>query len=135
VLYAVTKTTEKHIKPSMIDVDVGDQRTTISLSRASHNLLNPSEAKVVWWTQAKYVNDSHNANDNANANANANANDNDNDNVNVNANANANANDNVNANANDNAMLCYANANDNANVNGFLGHSRVSCFFLISPRP
>jgi hypothetical protein len=43
----------------MMDVDVGDQRTTISLSGASRNLLNPSEAKVVWWTQANYVNDSH----------------------------------------------------------------------------
>ena len=68
----------------MIDVDVGDQRTTISLCGASTNLLNPSEAKVVWWTQDNYANDSHNANANANDNDNANAHDNANDNVNAN---------------------------------------------------
>jgi hypothetical protein len=61
---------DKNIKSSMIDVDVGDQRATISLSRASNNLLNPSEAKVVWLTQANYANDNHNKNDNANANDN-----------------------------------------------------------------
>jgi hypothetical protein len=54
------KNNRKHIKLSMMDVDVGDQRTTISLSGASKNLLNPSEAKVVWWKQSNYVNDSHN---------------------------------------------------------------------------
>jgi hypothetical protein len=69
---------DKNIKSSMIDVDVGDQRTTISLSRASHNLLNPTEEKVIWLTQANYANDNHNKNDNANANANDNANASDN---------------------------------------------------------
>jgi hypothetical protein len=57
----------------MIDVDVGDQRTTINLSRASNNLLNPSEANVVRWRQANYANTSHNNNNNNN---NGNANDN-----------------------------------------------------------
>jgi hypothetical protein len=89
----------------MIDVDVGDQRTTISLSGASQNLLNPSEAKVVWWTQANNANDSHNNNDNNNDNAN----DNDNSNANENYNANDNAHNNYNDNANDNAK-----DNDNA---------------------
>jgi hypothetical protein len=41
------KNNRKDIKLSMMDVDVGDQRTTISLSGASKNLLNPSEAKDV----------------------------------------------------------------------------------------
>jgi hypothetical protein len=95
VLYAVIKTTEKHIKLSIMDVDVGDQRTKISLSGASKNLLHPSEAKVVWWTQANYVNGSHNGNANSNDNANANDNDNANANANTNANDNADANDNA----------------------------------------
>jgi hypothetical protein len=75
------KNNRKHIKLSMMDVDVGDQRTTISLSRALINLLNPSKAKVVWWTQDSYVSDSHNSNANANDNDNYNANANANDNV------------------------------------------------------
>jgi hypothetical protein len=84
------KNNRKHILLSMMDVDAGDQQTTISLSGASKKILNPSEAKVVWWTQANYMNDSHNNNasaiandnDNANADASANVNGNDNDNDN-----------------------------------------------------
>jgi hypothetical protein len=79
----VIKATEKHIKLEIMEIDVGVQRTTISLSGASKDLLNPSEAKVVWWTQANYANDSHNNNANANDNHNDNANANDNDNDNA----------------------------------------------------
>jgi hypothetical protein len=110
------KNNRKHILLSMMDVDVGDQRTTISLSGASKKIINPSEAKVVWWTQANYMNDSHN--NNANANAIANDNDNDNDNANDNANVNANSNDNANANN---------NANDNVNDNDNENHNSMIC--------
>jgi hypothetical protein len=70
--------------------------------------------------------------DESNANDNANDNDNASDNANDNANDNDNDNDNSNDNSNDNAS---DNANANDNDNGFLGHSRVSCFSLDSPRP
>jgi hypothetical protein len=70
----------------LIDVNFDDQRTTLSLSRASTTLLNASEAKVVKWRQANYAIDNENANDNDNDNANANANVNDNDNHNHNHN-------------------------------------------------
>jgi hypothetical protein len=85
----------------MIDVDVGDERTTSSLSRATDTLLNHSEAKVFQWRQANYANNDHSTNDNDNANAN------DNDNDNANANANGNGNGNANANDNDNAHLTF----------------------------
>jgi hypothetical protein len=53
----------------MIDVDVGDERTTSSLSRATQTLITHSEAKVVQWRQANYANNNHSTNDNDDANA------------------------------------------------------------------
>jgi hypothetical protein len=41
VLFAMIKTTEKHIKLLMMEIDVGDQRTTISLSGASTKSSKP----------------------------------------------------------------------------------------------
>jgi hypothetical protein len=53
----------------MIDVDVGDERTTSSMSRATHTLLNHSEAKVVQWRHSNYAYNDHSTNDNDNVNA------------------------------------------------------------------
>jgi hypothetical protein len=69
VVCRVIKTNIKTHQIVMIDVDVGDERTTSSLSRATNTLLNHSEAKVVQWRQANYANNVHSTNDNDNVNA------------------------------------------------------------------